>query len=92
MDTPWFVYVLGSLSVKRTYVGCTNDVARRLRQHNGEIVGGAKSTQRCRPWELLKVYGPYGGRGEAQSVEYRVKKLRGLNRTRWEPPQAPDGP
>ena len=91
MDMPWFVYVLGSLSVKRTYVGCTNDVARRLRQHNGEIVGGARCTRSCRPWEVLKVYGPFGGRSEAQSVEYRVKKLRGLNRTRWVPPQAPDG-
>ena len=28
----------------RTYVGATNDFKRRLRQHNGEIHGGAKST------------------------------------------------
>jgi len=85
MSKPWFVYVLGSLSVRRTYVGCTNDVARRVRQHNGEIVGGARCTRSCRPWGLLTVYGPYSGRSEAQSVEYKVKKLRGLNRTRWSP-------
>lgn len=30
MDTPWFVYVLGSLTRKITYVGCTNDVSRRV--------------------------------------------------------------
>ena len=29
-----------------TYNGCTNNFKRRIRQHNGEIVGGAKCTFR----------------------------------------------
>ncbi len=33
---------------QRTYVGITVDVPRRLRQHNGEIVGGAISTRLVR--------------------------------------------
>lgn len=47
----WFVYILrcadGSL-----YTGVTTDVTRRLRQHNGELVGGAKYTLARRPCQL----------------------------------------
>lgn len=76
----WWVYVLASTVRTVTYVGCTNDVGRRVRQHNGELSGGARFTQRWRPWELKAVYGPFNGRGDAQRAEYRVKRLRGLER------------
>jgi len=47
-----FVYVLGSRrqNDRRTYVGWTNDLTRRLQQHNAGV--GAKST-RGRKWVLL---------------------------------------
>jgi hypothetical protein len=32
----YVVYLLRSTSTKRSYVGMTNDLPRRLRQHNGE--------------------------------------------------------
>jgi structure-specific endonuclease subunit SLX1 len=34
----------------RTYIGYTVDVDRRLRQHNGEIKGGARATKRGSNW------------------------------------------
>ena len=37
-------YCIQSECKKKTYVGATNDFSRRIRQHNGEISGGAKST------------------------------------------------
>lgn len=36
----------------RTYVGKTNNLHRRLRQHNGELAGGAKATRGRGPWTL----------------------------------------
>jgi putative endonuclease len=74
--TAWFVYVLYSENRKRHYTGCTNDLERRLRQHNGELAGGAKYTRIGRPWVLKQTYGPFEGRGEAQRAEYQVKKMR----------------
>ena len=40
----YFVYLLKEIEGNRTYVGFTSDLQRRLRQHNGELKGGAKST------------------------------------------------
>lgn len=76
----WFVYVLMSPRLGRTYVGVALDVSRRLTQHNGEIRGGARATRAGRPWQLGAVYGPYGSRGEAQRIERHLKALRGSSR------------
>ena len=43
MDKQFYVYLLVS-TTGATYVGATVDVAHRLRQHNKEIVGGARAT------------------------------------------------
>lgn len=75
----WFVYVLVSRR-GRTYVGITTDVARRLRQHNGELVGGARATRAHRPWAIGQVVGPIAARGAAQVVEARIKRRRGHRR------------
>jgi putative endonuclease len=70
----FFVYVLGSRrkSVRRTYVGWTTNLERRLQQHNAG--SGAKST-RGRKWVLL-----YSERcktrSEAMSREWYIKHDR----------------
>lgn len=76
MEKPWFVYVIQSSNTGRTYVGATVDIKRRLRQHNGEIKGGAKSTRGFRPWKLLRLIGPIGTQKLALKEERRIKKLR----------------
>ncbi|KAI8866830.1 hypothetical protein GQ42DRAFT_102422, partial [Ramicandelaber brevisporus] len=51
-------YLLRSLKPRctsRVYVGSTNNALRRLRQHNGEIQGGAYKTERMRPWEMFLI-------------------------------------
>ena len=69
----WHVYLLrcsdGSL-----YTGVATDLTRRLRQHNGELVGGARYTQGRRPVELLWSE-PCNSRADAQVREAQIKKL-----------------
>lgn len=58
-DPGWHVYCLVSAAARpsrrgpRTYVGATNDLARRLRRHNGALRGGARATRAGRPWRFL---------------------------------------
>jgi predicted GIY-YIG superfamily endonuclease len=40
----WNCYLLATSGEKKTYVGVTPDLDRRLKQHNGELAGGAKAT------------------------------------------------
>lgn len=78
----WTVYVLVSNNGRRTYVGITNDLDRRLEQHNGAQPGGAKSTRAGRPWTVGITHGPFETRGEAQALEYRLKRRAGRARLR----------
>jgi predicted GIY-YIG superfamily endonuclease len=74
------VYVLVSHNERRTYVGITMDLPRRLEQHNGERPGGAKATRAFRPWSVGATFGPYPTRALAQSAEYRLKRHSGRDR------------
>jgi putative endonuclease len=46
----WKVYVLKSLSVGKFYVGMTEDLERRLSEHNA---GKSKFTSGYLPWEVV---------------------------------------
>ena len=82
-----FVYLLKSTVSSRTYVGYTVDLKRRLRQHNGEIKGGAKYTRMGRPWIMVCYILGFPTETTALQYEWRVhnppKKLKkkggGLN-------------
>lgn len=69
----WSVYMLrcadGSL-----YTGVARDVQRRLRQHNGELVGGARYTASRRP-VVLAWSETLASRSAAQRREAMIKKM-----------------
>jgi len=44
-NSNYVVYLLKNTNHNKTYIGITNNKIRRLRQHNGQIVGGAKYTK-----------------------------------------------
>jgi len=65
----WLCYLIQSDN--RTYVGITNNLARRLRQHNGAIKGGAKAT-RGRRWALLCTVGGFPSVTAVKQFEWRM--------------------
>ncbi len=73
-----FVYILGSdgRDGRRTYVGWTSDLGRRLDRHNAGT--GARST-RGRKWCLLYAE-RHATRGEAMSREWHLKRDRRFRR------------
>ncbi len=83
-ESEWFVYVLVSERIERTYVGIALDPDKRLEEHNGTRAGGARSTRANRPWKLAATYGPFANRSEACSAEASVKKLKGKQRLKWQ--------
>lgn len=80
----YLVYVLINTSHNKTYVGITNNPTRRLRQHNGELVGGAKYTTSNKGSGEWLFYGFIKNLEKIQSLslERRIKiksrKLKGL--------------
>lgn len=67
-----------------TYVGITNNLPHRLRQHNGELAGGARSTtRRAIPgvaWRVAALVTNIEHKNDALSFEKRVhmRRRRGL--------------
>lgn len=75
----WHVYILKSAQ-GHFYTGVTTDISRRLREHNGEIVGGARYTRAHRPYELVYTES-HPSRSEAQVRESALKKLSKAEKT-----------
>ena len=70
----YYCYLLHSTTSKtRTYIGYTIDPKRRLRQHNGEITGGAKYTRGWRPWHHKLVVSGFKTSTEALQFEWAWK-------------------
>ena len=61
----------GSSKSMKTYVGVTNDLKRRLDQHNGKKKGGAKYT-RGRKWKLVCFLSGFPDRTTALRYEWRA--------------------
>lgn len=74
----WSVYLLKSCDSKSTYIGASNNPIRRLRCHNGELVGGAKRTMRSRPWTHICIVNGFD-KISALKFEWRIRKVISVN-------------
>ena len=69
----YYVYVLRSMKDKRLYIGCTNNLQRRLREHNS----GLNSSTRYRiPFKLI-YYEAYVNKEDAFAREKILKSKWG---------------
>ena len=57
LNPNYVIYLLINTINNYTYIGITNNTDRRLRQHNGELVGGAKYTTAKRGEGTWSFYG-----------------------------------
>lgn len=72
-DDSHVCYILHNCT-SRTYNGYTNNPGRRIRQHNGEIKGGAKFTRGKPTWSYLAwVKSAQFTKNTALSFEWSVK-------------------
>ncbi|MBO1923195.1 GIY-YIG nuclease family protein [Thiomicrorhabdus sp. 6S3-12] len=72
-ESCWSVYLLRCAD-NSLYCGITNNLSKRLKQHNGELVGGAKYTKSRQPCRL--VYSEQAlSRSHASQREYQIKRL-----------------
>lgn len=74
----WYVYLLRCAD-NSLYCGITTNLEKRLRQHNGELVGGAKYTKTRQPVELV-YHESSESRKLASQREYQIKKLSKLQK------------
>ena len=76
----FYTYILQSLKSGRLYIGQTDDLERRLNDHNS---GKTKSTKNKGPWIIL-YYVKHESRSEAVRLELQLKKWKNKQRIlRW---------
>ena len=74
----YFLYILVHDKHNKTYCGITNNLTRRLRQHNCELVGGARYTTNNLSDGRWSYYALVGGltKSEALSLEWKMHRRR----------------
>ena len=74
MDAEWFFYLIKNNNY--TYAGVSPTPDKRLRQHNGEIKGGAKYTTSKGPgWEHICLIGGFQDKIQSMQFEWAVKHV-----------------
>lgn len=69
----WYCYLINSESYpNHTYIGSTNNIEKRLKQHNGLLAGGAKATKKHKDWKLVTIV-EKENKSKAISFEYYWK-------------------
>lgn len=71
----WTVYILKSIEYEKYYIGYTEDIEKRLKEHNR---GKTKSTKAYKPYKIVHTE-QYGNKSDAYKREREIKKYKGGN-------------
>ena len=74
----FYVYAIESEVEKRTYIGYTNNIGKRLKYHNS---GYVKSTSKDVPWRIVALE-EIESKNQARWIERSLKKSLG-KRLKW---------
>ena len=77
-----YCYILQNDDNQRTYNGYTVNTVKRLRQHNGSLSGGAKSTRHSKTWRYIAIVSGFPDTHSALQCEWRIRKPFNKRRTR----------
>jgi structure-specific endonuclease subunit SLX1 len=70
----WVCYIIENRGY--TYVGVSNNAAKRLRAHNGEIKGGAKyTTSKGSGWKHICIISGFPTKIESMQFEWALKHV-----------------
>ena len=69
-----FVYIIKGINLNKTkyYIGYTNNLFRRIKQHNGLLKGGAKATKGF-TWTYYCIFTNFRDNIEGLQSEWRLK-------------------
>lgn len=70
----YFVYIV-KCSDNSLYTGIATNLEKRIKEHNGELKGGAIYTRNKRPVKL-KYFEEFKTRSEALKREYEIKQMK----------------
>lgn len=70
----FYVYILYSPEFDKYYVGYTDDLERRLEEHNSNPK--MTYTHKFRPWKLVQYFQVNQSRGDALKMERFIKKMK----------------
>ena len=73
MDDKFHVYILHSSTTDSYYVGHTNDVNRRLEEHNDLFANHGKCCVKNGPWVLKYSESDFDTRADAMKREKQIK-------------------
>ena len=77
-EKEWFFYIIQNGHC--TYAGVSPDPVRRLRQHNGEIKGGAKyTTSKGSGWKHVCIVSGFQTKIQSMQFEWAVKHQQPRN-------------
>jgi putative endonuclease len=69
----YYVYILISIKDNKRYFGYTENIERRLIEHNSGLV---KSTKNCRPLRIIHIE-KFESKADAMKREKELKKKKG---------------